>query len=969
VGNEPYCYLEVKDKRLLKDKMLGVCAIDLDELNTEGKYQRWYELYNKQSPVGEILIEVKKAPEMDQLTQMNRLINQETTTRQSFGNNEGLIGEIRPPQRGHMTGLSMELEEMNKRIDFMIKRTKELEAKAKGVQYSQASSDFRTSLDYSGREGVPYMPEISGVRAADRRFSEDSDLLKRENVKRSYQSMTGTKLGREEQMIKENYPYPITLKYQNSPAKELKDKFVEGLSQIKERSTFSGRKETFGEDQEASKGLKVKALEGVEKLAQTSIEKLQHVENWAERKIGRERLNQGELSNTGGSYNEQYLGYSRPVMISKEAQTEITFHPQRDLSQKNMNKLFSQTNEEDYHKANLDIMLRKAEKEVSKSRSSSSESSSEEEGETRIRETESREREERLRKREEKKLARREAKKHQKTTDSLKQKITGKLESEEKVEYETEQFPQESIYNFGKNDERLKMSVNDASEEGKTAGFFGNIKEKVKEGVEKVKEGVEKVKNIFPEREEKSQNADTSQSSKTNLLESTKEKIEESVNWAKNLGKGSHNKNDVEITDEPYILTPSKPEEMPLKSSFNTSASPNFDRREGVITIPIVSNMRSPGGGEAFEELKKRYIPNEISIANEPRFNQVLNELTSLPMSFLYENQLEQAPIEKPVNELCIPEEALEREEEQEMMEKLEVLGEIVNAVEEMGLLESEEKRDEEIAEEVMEKLEVLGEIANATQDVNLLEAVEEAQERVIDQEIMRNAEALKEIGNLTGDVDLLEAVEVAQERELERRIIEEVEDLQERALEQEIVRNAEALKEIGNLTGDVDLLEAVEVAQEKELEREIIEEAEDLERIANAVQEEILEENENAVINDYQIEKFTEESPEGETVTIKEEYNILRPVENLLNQNTGEMEEVNVCIQETITTTKHMLNAQDMDRENYEMMENDEDKENVRPQTHKDYNEKTTEAYPRTQWVHRDNNYHYENDRGESLL
>jgi hypothetical protein len=58
-ADEPFCFLQVKDSNILKDRKLGSCTIDLEDTLTSVFSQRWYELYDHERPVGEILIEAK----------------------------------------------------------------------------------------------------------------------------------------------------------------------------------------------------------------------------------------------------------------------------------------------------------------------------------------------------------------------------------------------------------------------------------------------------------------------------------------------------------------------------------------------------------------------------------------------------------------------------------------------------------------------------------------------------------------------------------------------------------------------------------------------------------------------------------------------------------------------------------------------------------------------------------------------
>jgi Ca2+-dependent lipid-binding protein len=55
---EPVCVLELMDKdTLTSDDIIGVCEIDLQEVEDEGRVAKWYELHYKRKLAGEILIE------------------------------------------------------------------------------------------------------------------------------------------------------------------------------------------------------------------------------------------------------------------------------------------------------------------------------------------------------------------------------------------------------------------------------------------------------------------------------------------------------------------------------------------------------------------------------------------------------------------------------------------------------------------------------------------------------------------------------------------------------------------------------------------------------------------------------------------------------------------------------------------------------------------------------------------------
>jgi len=56
-GYEPFCYLELKDKEKIHDMSLGSAKIDLDEISDNRQMSRWYDIYDKDEILGQILIE------------------------------------------------------------------------------------------------------------------------------------------------------------------------------------------------------------------------------------------------------------------------------------------------------------------------------------------------------------------------------------------------------------------------------------------------------------------------------------------------------------------------------------------------------------------------------------------------------------------------------------------------------------------------------------------------------------------------------------------------------------------------------------------------------------------------------------------------------------------------------------------------------------------------------------------------
>ena len=54
----PTCLVKIKDRDLIKDDEIGSFEVDLHEIEAEGKAKKWYSLYHKDKPAGQILMEV-----------------------------------------------------------------------------------------------------------------------------------------------------------------------------------------------------------------------------------------------------------------------------------------------------------------------------------------------------------------------------------------------------------------------------------------------------------------------------------------------------------------------------------------------------------------------------------------------------------------------------------------------------------------------------------------------------------------------------------------------------------------------------------------------------------------------------------------------------------------------------------------------------------------------------------------------
>ena len=57
-SGEPNFFLELLDEETFKDEVIGVAQIDLTGLQSQVVSIKWYPLFHKQKPAGEILIEL-----------------------------------------------------------------------------------------------------------------------------------------------------------------------------------------------------------------------------------------------------------------------------------------------------------------------------------------------------------------------------------------------------------------------------------------------------------------------------------------------------------------------------------------------------------------------------------------------------------------------------------------------------------------------------------------------------------------------------------------------------------------------------------------------------------------------------------------------------------------------------------------------------------------------------------------------
>jgi len=155
--DEKYCRLKLKTKRaLLPDKTIGVCEIDLAELNEE-KRSRWYDVVHKNKIAGRILIEgsilttriSQSANALDE--RREPLIDASENTRQvaSLGN----LGQMEAREGVNRAEFAREVE--NKEKDGLVKhqeiiRTIEPIADVEDNDNNEIEKDF----EYSGTNKI-----------------------------------------------------------------------------------------------------------------------------------------------------------------------------------------------------------------------------------------------------------------------------------------------------------------------------------------------------------------------------------------------------------------------------------------------------------------------------------------------------------------------------------------------------------------------------------------------------------------------------------------------------------------------------------------------------------------------------------------------------------------------------------------------------------------------------------------------
>jgi len=57
VTNQPICTVDIKDKDILLDDKIGTFEVDLREIESQGMTKKWYPIFHKDKPAGEILME------------------------------------------------------------------------------------------------------------------------------------------------------------------------------------------------------------------------------------------------------------------------------------------------------------------------------------------------------------------------------------------------------------------------------------------------------------------------------------------------------------------------------------------------------------------------------------------------------------------------------------------------------------------------------------------------------------------------------------------------------------------------------------------------------------------------------------------------------------------------------------------------------------------------------------------------
>jgi len=88
ITNQPTCMVDLKDKDLFHDDKIGTFEVDLREVETQGRLKKWYPLFYKEKPAGEILVEAIYAGD--------------TTT----GASQGLINSTALPTNNFVGGIA-----------------------------------------------------------------------------------------------------------------------------------------------------------------------------------------------------------------------------------------------------------------------------------------------------------------------------------------------------------------------------------------------------------------------------------------------------------------------------------------------------------------------------------------------------------------------------------------------------------------------------------------------------------------------------------------------------------------------------------------------------------------------------------------------------------------------------------------------------------------------------------------------
>jgi len=154
--DQPACVVELMDKdKILPDDSIGTFVIDLKEVQNKGLVSKWYPLYHKNKPAGEILLEASFQ-----------------SGQQGFGQNQPYVGSINQPFIG------MPLNETPLKQEAYTQQSQFTQIPSQGIsgshQYSEHNFAHSSSLEdplYGKTIEIKSVTDLPGRQFTENQYS------------------------------------------------------------------------------------------------------------------------------------------------------------------------------------------------------------------------------------------------------------------------------------------------------------------------------------------------------------------------------------------------------------------------------------------------------------------------------------------------------------------------------------------------------------------------------------------------------------------------------------------------------------------------------------------------------------------------------------------------------------------------------------------------------------------------------